>query len=263
MSNKLMTHKKSRFNKESLPGKVFNTISFGDVKVIEYINSANVRVQFLDSGHIVTARLYELSKGMVRDTIRKRNSVFKNGIGVIGEGPYSVSSHKHIYNVWCALLKRCYDENHRGYAAYQDCEVCLEWQTFQNFAKWYEDNCPENWQIDKDILNHGNRLYSPDTCLCVPKRINQLFVYERSRRGNLPIGVSYADKCPNRPYIARLGNKEGFKKYLGSYPTPTEAFAAYKSAKEKLIKFVANQYHDVLTGKAYSALLAYEVHIDD
>lgn len=258
-----MTHKKNRFYKENLTGEIYSTISFGDVKVIEYINNANVRVQFLDTGNIITVRFHDLIKGTVRDAVRKRNSVFKNGIGVVGEGPYSSSTHQHIYNVWCALLKRCYDENHNGHAAYQDCEVCLEWQTFQNFAQWYENNCPDGWQIDKDILIHGNRLYSPDTCLCVPQRINQLFVYERSRRGNLPIGVSYADKCKYRPYIARLGNKEGFKKYLGSYSTSEEAFAAYKSAKEKLIKFVANQYRDELTEKAYNALLNYEVHIDD
>lgn len=45
------------------------------------------------------------------------------------------------------------------------------------------------WHLDKDILVAGNKIYSPETCLFVPNRINSLLI-RGVKTGPLPLGVS-------------------------------------------------------------------------
>ena len=63
------------------------------------------------------------------------------------------------------MIRRCYADL-ENCSSYKDVIVCKEWHNFQNFAKWYEDNYyqfrDEIMQVDKDILKHGNKEYSPD-----------------------------------------------------------------------------------------------------
>ena len=68
--------------------------------------------------------------------------------------------------------------------SYKGVEVCEEWYNFQNFAEWCEtqkflnakDVKGKSYQLDKDILVKGNKIYSPDTCCFVPPEINSLFI---------------------------------------------------------------------------------------
>ena len=48
------------------------------------------------------------------------------------------------------------------------------------------------FNLDKDILVKGNKVYSPSTCIFVPFEINGQFTKANTRRGSCPIGVSYA-----------------------------------------------------------------------
>ena len=114
-------------------------------------------------------------------------------------------------------------------------------------------------ELDKDILNKGNKVYSPDTCVYVPQSINSLFTKSDKVRGEYPIGV-YKQKDK---YVAQLNKGNGKQIYLGSYSTPEEAFQAYKQAKEEYIKEVANEYKDKIPYRLYEALMNYEVEIDD
>ena len=107
---------------------------------------------------------------------------------------------------------------------------------------------------------HGNKIYSPDTCLLVPERINLLLVKEKSNRGNYPIGV-HKPKSRNR-YIASMSTLKG-KQYIGSYLTADMAFYAYKTEKEKYIKNTAVEYKDKIPGKVFNAVYNYEILITD
>lgn len=94
------------------------------------------------------------------------------------------------------MMRRCYDPKyHEKEPTYKGCEVCKEWLNFQMFAEWYYKNHYEiegqRICLDKDILLKGNKIYSADTCIFVPHRINSLFVKSYKLRGELPIGVSY------------------------------------------------------------------------
>ena len=186
--------------------------------------------------------------------------------GYIGEGEYKCrknGKYNKCYKTWHSMLQRCYDVNHHSkFATYKNCEVCPEWLNFQNFAKWYYENYYEieNERIclDKDILIKGNKIYSSNTCIFVPERINLLFIKSNSIRGELPIGVRY--KKRNNKYEAYCGREHI---YLGTYDTSDEAFYSYKNFKEAQIKEIAKEYEELIPRKLYEAMINYKVEIID
>lgn len=108
---------------------------------------------------------------------------------------------------------------------------------------------------------HGNKAYSPDTCLIVPRFINTLFTKSDKNRGDTMIGVS---KTKQGTFSSRL-SKGGEQVYLGRFNTEKEAFQAYKKEKEAYIKDIAEDYFSkgLISEKAYKSLLAYEVWESD
>ena len=94
--------------------------------------------------------------------------------------------------------------------------------------------------LDKDILIKGNKIYSPETCIFVPKNINLLFVKSDAKRGDYPIGVNYNKRSGK--FVARCG-EYGKRVNLGTFRTPEEAFNAYKNAKMDRICELANFYY--------------------
>ena len=118
--------------------------------------------------------------------------------------------------------------------------------------------------LDKDILYKGNKVYSRETCIFVPKRINSLFVKRDNDRGNSPIGTT-----PNSSgnYQVQCWNGHGKYIYLGSYSTKEEAFRIYKQYKEKVIKETIDSYEGKIPEPFYSrlkeAMYNYKVEITD
>lgn len=246
---------------------IINKNSYGSLmKIIKYDNARNILVKFLDSKYATNASWEQFCKGEVRNVYDK--SVYS--VGYIGEGKYKTKlngKHTQQYSTWRSMIQRCYDKKyHEKQPTYINVKVTNEWHNFQNFAKWFDGNyyeiSGEVMSLDKDILVKGNKIYSPDTCMFVPKRINSFFVKCDSSRGNLPIGVIYHKE--NKKYVARTTNGNGSKRIsLGSYFSPEEAFIAYKKYREKLIKQIAEEYKDKIPSKLYNAMLTYKVEIND
>ena len=146
--------------------------------------------------------------------------------------------------------------------------VCTDWINFQSFAAWCEsqeffnakDGNGKSYQLDKDILVKGNKIYSPDTCCFIPSQINSLFSHVKSSKGEYPVGVSYVK---GRGNFHAYYSKNGKRVNLGHFKTPEQAFQAYKKAKESHIRFMANLWKGRIDDKVYQALMSYEVHIDD
>ena len=166
------------------------------------------------------------------------------------------------------MLRRCYDpyEINRE-PVYIDCYVCDEWLCFQNFAEWFYNNYYEiegqRMHLDKDILIKGNKIYSPNTCIIVPERINKLFIRkERKKDKNLPIGVFYYN---NNGLMAKISKTRKNKEIVGVFPLdkPFQAFTCYKENKENYIKQVADEYKDLIPNKLYEAMYRYEIDIND
>lgn len=106
-----------------------------------------------------------------------------------------------------------------------------------------------------------NKVYSPDTCIFVPKRINDLFVHIHGKKKNgLPTGVSYSEKTGKYQATVRESCKDdedGKKKTarLGFFDTAEEAYEVYKAHKMAEIIYIADCYKDVIPDKLYQAMI--------
>ncbi len=84
------------------------------------------------------------------------------------------------YNVWQRMFDCCYNEHStRSRATYEDCTVSPCWHRYSDFKAWFDQNSIVGYQLDKDILVPGNRVYSPDTCCFVPSHINMAVRWRR------------------------------------------------------------------------------------
>ena len=100
------------------------------------------------------------------------------------------------------MIQRCYKEYNTTKKTYKDVFVCNEWLCYENFEKWFEDNYyvvnNEIMNLDKDILIKGNRIYSPETCCFVPRRLNILFVNTNKKEVIKEITDLYIGKVDNK-----------------------------------------------------------------
>lgn len=245
--------------------------NFGSkMEIIEYRNTRDIDIYFEEYDWTFKHGSYSCFKnGSVICPYERR---FR-GIGYLGEGKYTFrvnNEETRCYREWMKILERGYDKKwSEKHPTYESSVVCEEWHNFQNFAKWYYENIyncnDERMELDKDILYKKNKIYSPETCVFVPSRINKLFTKGDRVRGKYPIGVYYNKKENKfRSQLSYLDeNNKKKRKLLGRFNTPLEAFMIYKQAKEKYIKQVADEYKDLIPQKLYEAMYNYEVEIND
>ncbi len=185
------------------------------------------------------------------------------GVGINDRSCPAKVNGKHTkeYNLWRAMLNRAYGKAYlQNTPSYLGCSVSDTFLYYHLFYNWCQMQIGFNtigYELDKDLLIKGNKQYSEDTCVFIPKEINSLLTNCKAARGMLPIGVT---KAANR-YQARC--RANGEKCLGTYDTPELAFQAYKTFKEAYIKEQAELYKDSIDPRAYLALVNYEVHIDD
>ena len=194
------------------------------------------------------------------------------GVGYLGEGKYKMSENGKNnlwFKIWYHMLMRCYDPKYQEkYSTYKGCTVEEYLLNFQHMAEWIENNYyeipGEIMCLDKDILCKGNKVYSRETCIFVPQRINSLFTKADNSRGNSPIGVTPKS---SGNYGVRCHDENGKRICLGTYSTEEEAFRVYKNYKEKVIKEVIDSYKGKIPEPHYSrlrtAMYNYKVEIDD
>ena len=161
-------------------GDIFDSNNCGKFEIIsDKFSIRNNRefgfkIKFLQTGYIREATKSNILLGKVTDV----NTPSVCGIGFIGEGKYNSSNYRTIYCKWKALLDRCYNSNNIMYYSYgnSNVTVCEEWFNFQNFAAWYEEYYIEGYELDKDILANiqhlEQKVYSPSTCIFIPKDLN-------------------------------------------------------------------------------------------
>lgn len=190
------------------------------------------------------------------------------GVG-INDFDYSVqtggSSNKVIwkpYKTWGEMLRRCFDEKRKQtLPSYVNAGCCKEWEVLSGFLDWYLEQpyVDGSWQLDKDLLIKGNKIYSPDKCVLIPAEVN-MFLTRREQDRNLLIGAHFR-KASGR-YLSSF-TKDSRCFHIGSYATEMEAHLAYKKAKEDYAKILAEKYKDVLCIRAYNALMTYQVEVTD
>ena len=238
-------------------GMLFKTNNDGDLIVTKYVSSQEVHIKFVETCFEDVVQMSCIKSGTVKDPLSR--SVY--GVGVVGEEATRINNRQiKERELWSSMLTRCYDDKyHSRFQAYVGCSVSDNFKYFPYFKEWCNQQIGfniEGFELDKDILVKGNKIYSEDTCCFVPREINSLFVKRKKSRGNFALGVDY--KKSVKKFRARCGNK-----YLGLFNTELEAFYAYKQAKETYIKEVANKWKDQIDPRVYNALMKYEVEITD
>ena len=239
-----------------MEGLVFNTNSSGNCVVVNYTNYDDVTVKFVETGYETKTRMGNLKLGKVKDYLHP--SIY--GKGVLGEGFKQSESQSYSFQLWKNMLKRCYSEvSFKKSPSYEQCLTSETFNDYQQFKTWCNSQLGfgnTGWELDKDILVKGNKVYSEDTCCFVPKEINLLLVKRDKGRGDYLLGVDYHKN--RKQFRARCSDK-----HLGWFNTELEAFRAYKQAKEAYIKEVANKWKDQIDPKVYDALIKYKVEITD
>lgn len=243
-------------------GKTYSTKSSGEIKVIQKLSGDYVSILFED-GTTVDATQGNLRKGNVRNPNLKTTY----GVGFHGIGKH-VQHKSKAHDYWSKMLQRAYCPEYKAlHPSYTEAVVCDEWHNFQNFADWVVQQIgfgEMGYNLDKDRLVKGNKLYSPEFCLLIPQELNKLVAAPSVKRGDSPVGTSTRDDL-NGKYMARYSRKGSGGKdiYLGLFDTKEDAFYAYKTAKEEYIKERTEFWKDKIDPRAYEALMNYKVEITD
>ena len=212
-------------------GSVHSTNKYGDFIITKYVNASNVHIKFLNTGYETVT----LNSCILSGEIRDRYFPSVHGVGIVGEESSRDSNGNKLkeYFLWNHMLTRCYGKKAKlKLPSYEDCTASTNFKYFPYFKDWCSKQIGfgnEGWQLDKDILVKGNKIYSEDTCCFVPAEINSVFIKCDRSRGEYPLGVNYHKAT--RKFVAQISYRK-IKTHLGLYDTAEDAFKAYKNLKK-------------------------------
>lgn len=189
--------------------------------------------------------------------------VAENDVGVAVSWTIDGRRYKAAdYSKWMAMIQRCYsDYGKKHNSSYVQHSVSGDWLKFSNYRKWYKDNEIEGFDIDKDILSKESKIYSPETCVFVPKNINRMLVLPKKNK--LPYGVHYEKSSGKYKAQGQVGGKY---RNLGRYCNAQDAHFAWQKSKsfeiEKAVKEYAQSPH--FNTKVADALLqrVWKINLD-
>lgn len=167
------------------------------------------------------------------------HSEYINGVQIL-----STTNAQALYN---NVIRRCNKDSIfvERFPTYAVCS--FDFIDFQDFAEWCnsssgymnKDDTGKVWCLDKDILIHKNKSYSPLTCCFVPTYVNNSLLYTGTESKH-PIGVKKSTKCISR-YNARCTSLNR-RKHIGSFSSPALAHRAWQVAKIQHLEEVVIKY---------------------
>jgi len=215
--------------------------------ILNYKGFDEVLIKFKETGYITNVYSSTIKTGNIKDKLNPE--VY--GVGYIGDGHYTCMDCNKInksYKVWQGMLERCYSPKlHKNRPTYKGCSVSEDWHDFQNFAKWFDNNYIEGFELDKDILGYCTskyKMYSPETCLFVPPEVNNLLVSSDATRGETKLGTQKHIEKNGRwegRYEAKISSGVKGSRFLGIHYTEESAQDAYIKAKIKIIEGIISQ----------------------
>ena len=221
-------------------GSIYKSRNYGEMEVVEYYNSLKVKVRFLSTGYETITRKSHIQTGSVKDMMFP--NVFERGY--LGEGKHKAFANgkdTKVYKTWQGMFQRCYSEAYLSKKpSYRGCSVDPRWYNFQVFGDWFDEHFPKdggNYQLDKDLIITGNKVYSPEACVFVSPALNAFLTdCARARGGERVRGChtkqgSYATMCMN-PFT-------GEQEYLGTYETEEESHQTWRKKKHEHSKTYA------------------------
>ena len=224
-------------------GTIHETNQGYKIKIIKDISHNKKKIKFLDEhGYITEMSTSSISRGNVKNPYHP--SLLNKGF--LGVGIYKPKDYE--YHVWKNVLNRIYNEEyHIKHSTYKKAKLCKEWHNYQTFAKdineMYGFNMKDEngklYHIDKDILSKNKKVYSKETCLFIPPKINTFLNQNKKKEGGLPTGVKYRHQ--DQRYEARI-SIDGELIYLGSCMTIELARDIYVKARNERARKLASIY---------------------
>ena len=207
--------KNMRFEKFGI-GQKFKTNGMDEIEIVDKVgDNINRRVVRFNNGYLLEVDISAIRRGNVKNPFSKT---------VAGVGCYGVHKKNYdgkIKDVWHSMIYRCYS-NDDIYSSYKNTTVCEDWHNCATFCEWYENNYPYHikdikFQIDKDLLqlNKKEKIYSQETCIFLPHKINSFFTNVQSNNTSGFTGVGYVKN--KKIYAVVIKNFDTGKNiYLGS-----------------------------------------------
>ncbi len=171
---------------------------------------------------------------------------------------YKILSNREKHNRFSNMKSRCgkaYQKKNPRYKGAFIWEGWLKYKT-KTFFVWLDNNYyevdGEQMDVDKDILQYGNKQYHPDLCLVVPHSINVFFE-------NIEVGktnITYNSKTGK--YVVKItdGKKNIGATDIDSY---NEALDIYCDIKQGILVNKAKALKDKIPEKVYMALMNTDV----
>jgi len=171
-------------DKKDIVGNIYSSNNNGNFKVLEYKYSDS-KNRFYLIAFIETKTQFICTKSrIISGNIKDYNFKSVLGVGYLGDiKPYK---YKKFYDVWFAMMDRCYNENCKTYNNYggKGITVHPDWHCFKIFVDdavniiGYDEIKFKNneLQLDKDLLQNdiafNKKLYSKTTCMWLENAIN-------------------------------------------------------------------------------------------
>lgn len=147
-------------------GDIYSSMNCGDFEIIDRVSKVKYTIMFINTGYVKDVLECNIRNGQIKDPFYP--SI--HGVGYIG----GKMQNKDSYRMWSGFLGRCYDVNNQRYKTYGGDGVTVhkDWHNYQNFHNWWLDNYIGGYDLDKDLKVPGNKMYSADMCMFIPKRLN-------------------------------------------------------------------------------------------
>lgn len=138
----------------------------------------------------------------------------------------------------------------------QNVEICDEWYEFDAFLEWYVENYyevdGEYVALDKDLFSGYRKLYSPDTCVFLPTKLNTFLVaFLKGYDGIIEFNGTY--------YVTIKHNfGSGYaEKVIGNYKSLLVAQEVYRECKTAIFIGMVKEYEGKLPLHIYEKLLTF------
>ncbi len=178
--------------------------------------------------------------------VKNRFHPYSNHPGYLGN--FSGATHKEkAFTVWQNMMNRCYSEKDRSrFPTYNGVTVIEEWWNFSNFREWFKKAHVKGFELDKDLIGNGS-LYSPSTCLFIPKSLNNFLRSAHTFNGSESIGAYWDPKRKKWLSQIRYNNK---RFHLGRYKTKQKAEKAYNKKRSEIVNSIKKEMFNVLPKEA-------------
>ena len=163
------------------------------------------------------------------------------------------------YTLWLQMLRRCYGNTEM--LSYKGCTVSDNFKNYEYCYLWCQEQVGFKvigFALDKDLLCvSGKKLYSENTCVFIPKELNNFLALRDADRGLYKLGVSFCNR--EYKFVSYCNNNTGTTKFLGYFDTEIEAHNAYCIFKDSMAKILAEKHKEVISDKAYNALSNFSI----